>query len=214
MTRTSMSILRFRAATVISAALALAGCGSNTPDTAGTTTAPSAASGPSFDCAKADAEAEQMVCNDPELAALDRQLAAEYQHAQAQPGADEATLESVQRGWVSGRDDCWKADDVRRCVLEAYQTRLVELKIDDPATVTPPTVTYRCPDPAKAFTAQFYNQFEPPAAVLTWGTDKAIVFSEPSGSGARYGRDGVEYWEHQGEVTVDFYGNTFVCRTP
>ena len=63
-------------------------------------------------------------------------------------------------------------------------------------------------------TAQFYNQFDPKAAVLTWGTDKAIVFTERSGSGARYGRDGVEYWEHQVEVTVDFYGNEFVFQTP
>lgn len=63
-------------------------------------------------------------------------------------------------------------------------------------------------------TAQFYNQFDPKAAVLTWGTDTAIVFAEPSGGGARYGRDGVEFWEHQGEVTVDFYGNESVCQTP
>ena len=55
-------------------------------------------------------------------------MADEYQHALAEPGTDKAVLESVQRGWVSGRDDCWKPDDVRRCVLESYQTRLVELK--------------------------------------------------------------------------------------
>ena len=114
------------------AAAALAGCGSQAGDddrhqssTQPTTTL---ATGPSFDCGKAESEAEKLVCSEPRLAALDRQLADEYQHALAEPGTDKAVLESVQRGWVSGRDDCWKADDVRRCVLESYQTRLVELK--------------------------------------------------------------------------------------
>ena len=200
------------------AAAALAGCGSQADDddrhqssTPPTTTL---ATGPSFDCGKAESEAEKLVCSEPRLAALDRQLADEYQHALAEPGTDKAVLESVQRGWVSGRDDCWKADDLRRCVLESYQTRLVELKIDDPDTVRPEAVTYECPDGSKPLTAQFYNQFDPKAAVLTWGTDKAIVFVQPSGSGARYGREGLEFWEHQGEVSVDFYGNEFVCTAP
>ena len=179
--------------------------------------APQEGTGPSFDCAKLDPatahEAETLVCNDPQLGALDRQLAAEYTHAEAQAGADKATLEATQRGWVAGRNDCWKADDLRRCVVESYRTRLVELKLDDPDTVVPPTVTYRCPGD-KRFTARFYTQFDPPAAILTWGEDTAVVFAEESGSGSRYGRDGVDFWEHQGEVTVDFFGNALVCQTP
>ena len=52
-------------------------------------------------------------------------------------------------------------------------------------------------------TAQFYNQFDPPTAVLNWKGNQEILFLEPSGSGARYGRQGSEYWEHQGEVKLD-----------
>ncbi len=177
-------------------------------------TSPQTGAAPSFDCTKADADAAKIVCDDPELARLDVQLAAEYEHALAGSGADTAALTATQNGWVTGRDDCWKADDPHRCILEAYRTRLFELKVDDPDTVQPQTVIYRCPDPTKPFTARFYNQFDPPVAVLTRGTDSATVFAEQSGSGARYGRDGVEFWEHQGEVTVDFYGDEFVCTTP
>ncbi|CAN5421695.1 MliC family protein [soil metagenome] len=199
-------------------ALALTACGSPPPTgteqpTAATATTSAEAAGPSFECANAG-DVEKLVCDDPELASLDRRLAAEYEHARASSDADPAVLDATENGWVTGRNDCWKADDVRRCVVEAYRTRLFELKVDDADTVTPETVTYRCPDPTKPFTAQFYNQFDPPAAVLSWGADKAVVFAERSGSGAKYGRDGVEYWEHQGEVTVDFYGNEFVCATP
>ena len=50
-----------------------------------------------------------------------------------------------------------------------------------------------------------------PAAVITWGDDQAIVFPQPAASGARYGRQGLDFWEHQGEVKVDFYGNRLAC---
>lgn len=111
------------------------------------------------------------------------------------------------------RDACAQDTDPRTCVQEAYQTRLVQLAIADPATATPPVLTYRCPTQDGPLTAQFYNQFDPKTVVLNWKGDQVIVFVELSGSGARYGRQGIEYWEHQGEVRLDFHGATFVCRT-
>lgn len=160
---------------------------------------------PSFDCAKAASEAEKLVCTDAELAALDRQLATRYAEAK---DADPA----MQRGWAKGRDECWKADDVRLCVLESYRTRLVELAIHAPGLVVPKAVEYRCDDNSKPFTMTFYNDLEPAAAVMTWGNDQAIVFPQPAASGAKYGRSGIEYWEHQGEASVDFFANKLSCR--
>jgi uncharacterized protein len=185
---------------------------------AGTTTvtvspaAPAGTSGPSFDCAKADSEAEKMVCGDPELAKLDRQLADEYTSALSRPGADTATLHTTQNGWVSGRDDCWNEDDVHGCVLDGYRTRIFELRTSGGAVPAPPVVSCQCPGD-KAFTAQFYDGFDPKAAVLKWGEDSAVTFAEPTGRGTQYGRSGVEFSEHRGEVKVNFYGNEFTCRT-
>ncbi len=173
---------------------------------------PTAAPGPSFDCAKADGDAEKLVCNDPALAALDRRLADEYQKALSHPGADKTMLEDSQHRWVSGRDDCSNAHDVGRCLRESYQTRVFELRTSDPAIPTPPVVAYSCPGD-KPFTAKFYNDFDPRVAVLTLGEDSAVTFAEPAASGARYGRDKVEFWEHHGEVTVNFFGNEFTCHT-
>lgn len=211
------------AVVLLGGVLALSACGSDpaaeqtTATVAVTTTAvPTAA--PAVNCAKADGDVETLICKNPELVSLDQQLASEFQHAvdeaRDEPAATRAALQSAQENWKTSRDDCWKADDAHQCVLDAYRTRLVQLKIDDPDTARPETIDYRCPDPAKPFTARFYNQFDPPAAVLTWGSESAIVFAEQTGSGARYGSEGVEYWEHQGEVTVDFRGNKFVCSTP
>jgi uncharacterized protein len=210
------------AAALVGGIVALSACGgaptAQQSTTAATTTTAEPTAAPVVDCARADGDVQTLICKNPELVSLDRQLSAEFQHAVDEAGANRAGLQSAQDAWTTSREDCWKADDVHKCVLDAYRTRLVELKIDDSDTAAPETVTYRCPDPAKPFTARFYNQFDPPAAVLTLGSgpasETAIVFAEQTGSGARYGREGVDYWEHQGEVTVDFHGDKFVCRTP
>lgn len=164
---------------------------------------------PSFDCSKSPGEFEQMVCKDPALAALDRQLADTFAQALAK-AADKATLQATERGWIKGRDECWKADDKPACVREAYIVRIVDLRIQNGLVMIPSAVEYRCDDNSKPFTATFYND-EPRAAVLTWGSDQAIVPAAVSASGARYAAEGVEFWEHQGEATVDFYGNKLSC---
>ena len=78
--------------------------------------------------------------------------------------------------------------------------------------MVPTTVEYRCSDNRKPFTMVYYNDIDPQAAVMTWGNDQAIVFPQPAASGAKYGRVGIEYWEHQGEATVDFFGNKLSCK--
>lgn len=82
--------------------------------------------GPTFDCAKAEHEAETAICENAELAALDRRLAETYSAALdaaegLDAGAEEAVaeLKAYQRGWIGGRDDCWQADDIVSCITDA-----------------------------------------------------------------------------------------------
>lgn len=182
-----------------------AGSAADTPAEAPPAAAQAAVAPPSFDCAKAASEAEKLVCGDAELAALDRQLSERYAQSSKKDPATE-------RGWIKGRDDCWKEEDARSCVRDAYRTRLVELAINAPDVMVPKTVEFRCTDNRNPFTMVFYNEIDPVAAVMTWGSDQAIVFPQPAGSGSRYGRKGIEYWEHQGEASVDFYGNKLSCK--
>lgn len=168
------------------------------------------AAAPSFDCRKSPGEFEQMVCKDPALAALDRQLTDTFAQALAK-ATDKTTLQATQRGWIKGRDECWKADDKPACVREAYIVRIIDLRIQNGLVVIPSAVEYRCDDNSKPFTATFYND-EPRAVVLTWGDDQAIVPVAMSASGARYAGRGVEFWEHQGEASVDFFGNKLSCK--
>ena len=87
------------------------------------------AQGPTFDCAKASGSIEQMVCADPELGALDRTLSAVYSAALSKAANERPpVLKAEQRGWIKGRNDCWKADDKRACIVEAYRRRMAELQ--------------------------------------------------------------------------------------
>lgn len=202
------------------AVLVLSACGAKAdqPAPASTTPASAATSAPTthpaaVDCAKPASDAQRLVCNDQQLGDLDRRLQAAYQQALARPGADQGALGAAQASWAAARDACPQNTDLRSCVLEAYRTRLVQLAVADPATAQPPVVAYQCPADDGPLTAQFYNQFDPPTAVLNWKGNQQILFQQPSGSGARYGRQGSEYWEHQGEVRLDLNGTKFVCHT-
>lgn len=171
-----------------------------------------AAEGPSFSCDNAEGMALK-VCQSPQLSKLDRDLAALYQRTLKQADSDtQNQLKAKQRGWIKGRDECWKASDADACVLEQYQVRMVELQIQSGAVQVPPVVEFDCDDGSKPFTAVFYNQLDPRAAVLTYGEDQAIVIAQPSGSGSKYGAQGIEFWEHQGEAKVKWYGTELSCQ--
>lgn len=169
---------------------------------------------PSFDCTKAQSQAETLVCGDARLAALDRQLAALYKRVQTSP--DELDIAAEQRGWIKGRDACSRAVDPHRCLVESYQTRLVELTLNAGGIQVPAKVEYRCDDNSKPVTAVFYNDIDPTAAVVSWGNDQAIVFPVPvtreENNGGRWGREGVDLRIHNDQTTLEFYGTTLQCQ--
>ena len=169
---------------------------------------------PSYECATASGQVEQTICTDENLAALDQTLARVYTVAlQNFPPGEQTKLKVEQRGWIKGRNDCWKAEDVTACVEEAYRTRTVELQIMSGQLTVPTAVGYSCEGHEQApFFATFYTDTKPASVVLTNGDDQVIAFSTRSASGARYSTAGVEFWEHQGEATVNWYGTGLQCR--
>lgn len=172
------------------------------------------AAGPSFNCAAASGQVETLICRDADLAALDRRLAEVYAQALENLPAEDATRErTMQRGWISGRNECWTSDDLRACVETEYQTRITELQIRSGQLMVPMPVGYACTGgPNQNFTVVFYRDTETPSAVITYGDDQVIAFVAPSASGARYTAANVEFWEHQGEATVDWFGTSLTCR--
>ena len=145
---------------------------------------------PSFDCAKTHSAAEQLVCQDAGLAALDNELAALYPKAMSQLSAEQQKTEkAMQRGWIKGRNECWKESDSRQCVEESYQLRITELQIKGGQLRAPSPVDYQC-DGGIRLSTYFYNEAKRPAAVINLSEgaqqSQVLAFEAPSASGARY----------------------------
>src|SRR5262245_20232938 len=126
LTRTSQmaSVFVFSAITVV-------GCGGQ--PSASSLPSPSPSTPPVaaqvIDCTKPSSQVATTVCGNTELTGLNQQVSAEYQNALSAPNADRAAVEAAQNTWAQGRDECIKSTDMRACLLQAYRTRLVELKI-------------------------------------------------------------------------------------
>ena len=179
------------------------------------------AAGPAFDCAKAESSAEKLVCSNDDLGTLDQKLADIYEGAvgvvkSLDAGAEEElnTLKAYQRGWVKGRDECWKSDDELSCVRSAYERRIAELTACYQLIKGQAPVFYTCNEnPADEIVATFFDT-EPPSARLERGDTTEIVVQGPSGSGARYEGDfGILFWIKGDEAMVDWpQGTSFDCK--
>ena len=163
---------------------------------------------PSFDCAKAAGEVQQLVCKDAGLAALDRKLADVYAKALKSWPADVASEQrAIQRGWVKGRDDCWKDGDLRVCVETAYRRRIAELQARYRLLPANGPVFFACDNnPANVVVVTFF-QTEPPTLIAENGDSVSLMYQQPAASGTLYQGRNETFWEHQGEAKVTWgYG--------
>jgi uncharacterized protein YecT (DUF1311 family) len=86
---------------------------------------PSAASVPSFNCAKARSKGEIAVCSDSGLAALDRNMAAQYRRAiSGAAPQQQAILQTTRDRFLAYRDRCPN----RQCIADAYIGRMREIR--------------------------------------------------------------------------------------
>ena len=91
------------------------------------------AAGPSFDCAKASAPVEKLLCADANLGTLDTKLAAALKAALARPGQDRDATLAAQRRWLAARDKtCVVPDQLDKdkraplieCLASAYRRQI------------------------------------------------------------------------------------------
>lgn len=175
-----------------------------------------AAQGPSFACGKAaPGSIEALICGDAELSAFDRKLAGVYAAA-TEKAANERPpmLKTEQRGWVKGRDECWKSDDKRACVLEEYRRRIAELQARYRLLPGKGPVTYRCTGGTGGEVIATFFDTDPPTLIAERGDGTSLMYQQPSASGTRYQGRNETFWEHQGEakVTWGYEAPEMTCR--
>lgn len=168
----------------------------------GASAEPAGAEAPSFSCGAVKAGSiEALVCGDAQLVALDRKLARVYAQAvRAASNEDSPVLRAEQRGWIKGRDDCWKATDRRACVDQAYRRRIAELQARFRLVPGSGPVRWRCDDGAEVV-VEFFRT-EPSTLIAERGGQVSMMFQAVAASGARYQGRNESFWEHQGEARV------------
>jgi uncharacterized protein YecT (DUF1311 family) len=184
------------------------------------------AKGPAFDCAKAQGEVEQLICKDEGLAALDRKLDEVYKAALAKARDDVPRfLRTEQRGWVKGRNDCWKAREtdavfltaswqakgMRECVEASYKLRTSELEAL--MRLVPPKgpVFFACGDRSEVVATFF--ETDPPTARLERGDKTVTAWLVPAASGSKYEGQNVEFWTKGKEAQVTWLDENLKCTS-
>jgi len=176
------------------------GNGSMTAATAGATDDV----GPStIDCARARGQAEQAVCADKELTAIDR-------------GLSEMPGYAVDAAWVAKRGECSHSDDLRHCLLDLYASRVADLAasgMKEGGIVWGP-VDLRCgPDEAVAY----FLRSDPGVMHLKIGDQRVTLPHAAPGSNTEYkgmidGRPW-SFWSKNRQVTlVRAGGEEIACK--
>ncbi|HEX9189880.1 MAG TPA: MliC family protein [Vicinamibacteria bacterium] len=185
------------------------------------------AKGPAFDCGKAEGEVELLICRDEGLAALDRALDEVYKAAVAKARDDVPQfLRTEQRGWVKGRNECWKGKDgtgltatgqaatnVRECVEGSYRIRISELQATMRLVPAKGPVFFACEgNPANEVVATFFET-DPPTARLERGDKTVTAWLVPAGSGSKYEGQNVEFWTKGKDAVVSWLGAALKCQS-
>ncbi len=160
--------------------------------------------GPSFACDDVkDGSIEQIICGDPALAALDRNLADVYAKAKAiAVNEHPPTLKAEQRGWIKGRNECWKSESASTCVKDEYLHRIAELQARYRLVASKGPVTYSCDNDRRNEVIVTFFTTDPPTLIAERGDSTSLMYLQPSGSGTRYQGRNESFWEHQGVAAI------------
>lgn len=159
---------------------------------------------PSFDCRQvASGSIAALVCADAELSALDRRLAEVYAAARSK-ALDERPplLKAEQRGWIKGRDDCWKSADRRACVATAYRLRTAELQARYRLVESTGPRAFACDDAPGSEVRVTFFATEPPTLIAERGDSVSLMYGQASADGIRYEGRNESFRERRGVATV------------
>lgn len=199
--------------TFAAAAGVLAGCDAPPADNRATDnqpvettpTAPKRAIEASFDCGRANGQAQELVCSDASLAAMDREVV-RLSALAVEPAAA--------ADWAMKRDDCWKSDELRHCVMAAAMLEIHRLRQGSEAArggdgLSVGPVAYSCKGINGPVLATFVNS-DPGAVALEWDGQAIAIDQVTTASGARYdGRSNGQpygFWNKGEEATFTVPG--------
>jgi hypothetical protein len=126
----------------------------------------------------------------------------------------------MQRGWIKGRDEAWKASDPRQYVADAYRDRIAVLSVQAGEVEVPDPVDYTCTGGEfENLIATFYET-DPPVGVFTrppgGGDVPQFIATGWDDDGAiHYNTGGLDFFERDGKAELNWGGTPMTCtRSP
>jgi len=171
---------------------------------------------PAFDCSKATHEVEELICRDTSLAALDVKLDRTWRTVleRSAKSPDLRVIRAIQRGWVKGRDDCWKADDVRACTEASYRLRISELQARWRLVPSSGPAFYACDgNPANEVVVTLFES-DVPVALIERGDRTVVAYLDTTGTEQRFAgpNETLVMKDDVAHVTWGYGATTMVCR--
>jgi uncharacterized protein len=123
-----------------------------------------------------------IVCADPELAALDRKLSEVYAAALRKATNEHPpVLQAEQRGWIKGRDDCWKTPEQRDCVRDAYVLRIANLQARYRLVASKGPIYLKCDGDPRNELVVTYFETVPPTLIAERGDETSLMYRQADG---------------------------------
>ncbi|MCG9698207.1 MliC family protein [Shewanella sp. Isolate11] len=186
---------------LVSASLSLPGCATEVPQPK-PQVQPSLSA--SYDCSQPGlSSAETLICSDPQLVKLDNQMAKVYAQATEKAQNEHpSSLAAMQRGWIKGRNECWKSTEPKQCISDSYTQRITELQAKYRLVNHSEPVYFGCDgNPANEVVVTYFST-EPASLIAEYGDSSSLMTLQPSASGTRYQGRNESFWEHQGEASI------------
>jgi uncharacterized protein len=171
----------------------------------------------SFDCAKARASVEKLICRDPQLAQMDIELTRLYRLAltdeHSVPRPDEVMID--QQFWTEARNQCASEPAPKACTIRSYAERAHQLRqgsaivrTKDPDRLTEGPLAFRCTGFNALIAATFFST-QPGVVYLKWANTSITLSQVQSYSGTQYtGKD------YQGNYSFRQDGNVVLFQKP
>lgn len=144
-----------------------------------------------FDCAKAKAPIEKIICGNPTLAMLDRETTRVMTLTREDASVSQPNVLKDQDIWIKQRDECMSSTDKERCLTDSYVGRISALRSDSRAArgakggISLGPFNAECDNGNTSLSVVFVNS-EPSYAYVAGRKDNIVLKQALSGSGARY----------------------------
>lgn len=168
----------------------------------------------SFDCARTTATIEKLVCRDPQLLRMEKELTRLYRLALTDvhgvPPPDKVVTD--QQFWALARNQCASDAQPRACTVQRYAERAYQLRLGsaivrtkDPDRLTEGPVTYRCAGLPAPLAVTFFNA-NPDVVYLRWANNGVTLNQAPSAMGLKYTAAGYSFWQTDGQALLQLPG--------